>query len=604
MNRFAPALMLVLLGLAPLDGAEAAPLPQTARVQARHRAGQTFITWQEADSPLSEAQVSFPRFRQTVARLDQAGKVRYRIYRSLQPIQDLAGLQPLAEVKPLSGWNGQFNGYGDPKETELVPRFVVVDGRPPLPPATGLYVHNPKTAQPVTAFYAVTRILDGVENRFLGPDNSLAEPVLETEGQGAPVLQRVEHPAEFNYVKNPTLHYFVRWEAPPHSNRENQPIDYVVGVPPQPLDPAPVTLLLHCWGGTLNSGYGWWFNAERGSMMIAGNQVPYDWWTGYHERYGRGEPTRQAWQAGVVRPYTHTRLFAFLDWAATRWRLDKTRVAVGGSSMGGSGAPMLALRHPNRLAWAIGWVGVHVPELSPTFSNSYAAVYGPKEWNVKYEDGTPVWDYFNDVWYLRQHPEAEIGFITWSNGKNDGAIGWNQAVQFYRAMQETRRPHLFVWGQGGHGQRAVMPGGTGEQRNNPLDIRTDQSLPAFTRCSLDEDPGDGRPENGDPTGSVNCFLLWDTRDIVDETNRWGMTVYLAGSAPKEECTVDLTPRRLQKLPHAAGRTCQWSNRSLQDGTVLQSGRVTADPHALITLERLQIRKTRNRVEIELMEPGR
>ena len=86
-----------------------------------------------------------------------------------------------------------------------------------------------------------------------------------------------------------------------------------------------------------------------------------------------------------------------------------------------------------------------------------------QEWGVKFEDGTPVWDYFNDAWYLRRYPEKDVGFITFSNGKNDAAIGWQQAVEFYRALQETRQPHMFVWGQEGHNQRAYMPRGGGRK---------------------------------------------------------------------------------------------------------------------------------------------
>jgi pimeloyl-ACP methyl ester carboxylesterase len=589
-----------------LSAAAAGALPQVTGLQARHRSGQTFLTWQEVNSPLTQERVSFPEFRRIARGLDTEGTVRYRIYRSLTPITRVEGLAPVAEARPLSCWNGVFNGAGEPKETDLVPRFVIEDGQSPLPPGTGLYVHSPRLpangaeGEPSSAraFYALTHIINGVENKSVGPTNSLEIPLAETSGQGEPVLQRIERPGEFNYVKSPTLHYFVRWEAPPNCNRENQPIDYVVGIPPQPLNPAPVTILLHCWGGNLNSGYGWWFNAEKGSMMIAANQIPYDWWTGYHERYGQDPPSRETSQQGVVRPYTQTRLLSFLDWAGTRWPIDQTRIAVGGSSMGGSGAPMFAIRHPDRIAWAIGWVGVHIPELSPTFSNSYAQVYGSKDWNVRFEDGTPVWDYFNDAWYLRNHPGKDIGFISWSNGKNDGGIGWKQAVEFYRAMQETRRPHLFVWGQSGHGQRAVMPGGTREERNNPLDIRVDQSLPAFTSCSLDGNPGNGQPEDGDPTGAVNAFLLWETSDIVDETNRWAMTVFLAGNAPDDTCTTTLTPRRLQSLKPKPGDRFRWANTSSGPRSVVQSGDVTADRWGLVTIEKLVVSKTRNRVVIE------
>ena len=83
---------------------------------------------------------------------------------------------------------------------------------------------------------------------------------------------------------------------------------------------------------------------------------------------------------------------------------------------------------------------------------------------------------------LRQHPDRDVGLIVFSNGKNDRGIGWPQAVEFFRALQETRQPHVFVWGQSGHGQRAVMPG-CGE-RVLSIDVRTDQSLPAFTNSTI------------------------------------------------------------------------------------------------------------------------
>ena len=114
-------------------------LPQVTALQARHHAGQTFLTWREVRSPLREARVSFPEFRKVQAALDQSEKIRYRIYRSLEPILTVDGLQPLAEVKPLSCWSGHFNGYGDPKETDWTPRYIVAEGQPPLVPGTGLY---------------------------------------------------------------------------------------------------------------------------------------------------------------------------------------------------------------------------------------------------------------------------------------------------------------------------------------------------------------------------------------------------------------------------------------------------------------------------------
>ena len=231
-----------------------------------------------------------------------------------------------------------------------------------------------------------------------------------------------------------------------------------------------------------------------------------DWWTGHHELYWKpGAPSADEWKKGVVRPYTQQRLLGFVDWLGTSMKLDTSRLFTAGISMGGSGAIMLAIRYPTRIAWTMSWVGVHVPSGTPQFRSSYEDVYGKQEWGVRFEDGTPVWDYFNDAWYLRRHPGQDIGWINFSNGRNDGAIGWAQAVEFFRALQDTRQPHIFWWGQDGHGQRAYMPAGD-SQRDNPLDLRTDQSLPAFTRGTLDDDPGNGTAESGAATGQANAYL--------------------------------------------------------------------------------------------------
>jgi hypothetical protein len=288
-------------------------------------------------------------------------------------------------------------------------------------------------------------------------------------------------------------------------------------------------------------------------------------------------------------------LLSLSEWAIRKWKLNPDQTFVAGNSMGGSGAPMIALRYPDEFAWAVSWVGVHVPELSPKFKASYAAVYGEKEWNVLYEDGSPVWDYFNDAAFVRRHPERETPFITFANGKNDAGIGWEQAVELVKALQETKRPHVFVWGQNEHNQRAVMPKSL-EQQVNPLNLRVRQSLPAFTHCSLDGNLGDGSPSDGDPQGGINMYLYWDTEDIVDTEKAWEMTVHLAAKSPQKDCTVDLTPRRLQAFRLRSGESLRWSNR--EGKKTVQSGSVQVDEHGLVTLEGLQISKSGNRIRIE------
>lgn len=585
-----------LLLTAALDAAPCATAAerQAAGLQAHHRAGQTLLTWREVDPPVTDDSLSAVRARQFLRDQNLGKKVRYRIYRSDRPIASVEGLAPVAEVPPLTCWNTDYYGVY-PKPDQKALRYVVREGQGPVPPGTGICALNSKRAG--AAYYAVTVSIDGKENPSLGPENSLQTPVRETVGRGVPVLQRTVKPKSFQYVDGPTLYYYVRWESPPNCAVQGRPFDYLVAVPPKLAKPAPVGIHLHCWGGSLNGGYGWWYNAEKGSILIASNQVPYDWWTGYHQRYFDGEPKKETWQRGVVRPYSQTRMLSFLDWVATKWDVDPARTYVAGSSMGGSGSPMLAIRYPERIAWAVSWVGIHDPGRSPHFKGSYAGVYGEPDWGIRFEDGTPVWDYYNDAWYLRKHPGREIGFITFSNGKNDGGIGWGQAVDFYRALQETHRPHVFVWGRSGHGQRATMPVSLGE-RVLPIDVRTDQTLPALSACSLDDRPGGGDPADGDPKGQVNLYLFWETRDIVDRADRWEMTLGLIDKAPKDACTVDVTPRRCQQFKLKPGQRVKWTVAPPGEGTTAQSGEAAADRWGLVTLRGVRVGKGKSRVRIE------
>jgi len=367
-----------------------------------------------------------------------------------------------------------------------------------------------------------------------------------------------------------------------------------VGFPPRPRRPAPLCVALHCWGGSLRGGYGWWYGAADGAMLLATNQIPYDWWACYHESLGTLKPLSE----GVNRSFSPARVWAFVEWMRTRWEIDSSRIFVGGSSMGGAGVSHW-IRYGDRFAYGISWVGVHIPALTPQFLGSYENAVGKLAWNLPHESGQPVFDYLDGARFLRENPAAETAFIAYSNGKNDSAIGWKQAVDFTRALQETRRPHIFVWGQGGHGQRAYFPTpeGGGDNVEGGLDIRLDRSLPAFTRSSLDDDPGDGDPSRGAREGQINLYMRWDAADILDEAKRYALTLYLIPGAPAGEATVDVTPRRAQTFRLAPGERASWALRSLAGGREVQRGACTADRHVLITVERLNVARERRRLEI-------
>jgi len=572
-------------------------LPRVQSLRARHRSGQTILTWSEVDPPTAAAELTWKDWKDLQAKLArQASPIRYRVYRGSEPITSatIARAEMIDEMGSLTCWNRDYSGEGA-KDDDKLRRYVVDDGGQPVAPGTGIYAHNPKVAGRV--YYAVSVAVNGEESlSAFDAGNSTREAIEETVGLGEPILQRIERPKSFNYVDGPTLHYYVRWESWPNCNLPSSAYDYLVAMPANMKEPAPVGLHLHCWGGSLDGGYGWWYGAGAGAMLISTNQIPYDWWTGYHENRGTWKP----WSEGVVHDFTQARILSFLDWAAGRWKIDRQRAFTAGSSMGGSGSPNLGIRHADRIAWVVSWVGVHTPSRSAQFKGSYEQVYGNVEWKLAFADGkTPAFSYFDDEWFLRQNPAAAMPLICFSNGKNDGAIGWPQARDFWIALQETRRPHVFVWGQSGHGQRALLPGPKNGERELGVDVRVDRTLPAFTHCSLDENPGSGDPDDGDPKGQSNLYLYWESADeaIIDRPGTWSMVLRLNDSAPKEPCTVDVTPRRCQQFKAPVGRALTWRNVSMPDGRTIQEGQIKADEWGLATVPGVLVGKKGNRLTI-------
>ena len=627
----------------------AADIPRVTNLKVAHRKGQSMATFTE---PKFEAFPDFATGRDVeqfrAEFLKKHPGLAFRVWRGPEKItaRTIAKARLVGECGPLTAWNSGYHQDETAKRPPL--RYRVTDGGEPVPWGTGLYTHNPPEAG--RAWYAVTVAAGGEEDLdALDAGNTTAAPADETVGPGEPVFQWMEQPKEWMYRQGPlTRLIYTRWESWPQASVPNTPIDYLVAMGDEPppatpsrepehhawrVEPAPVGLHLHCWGGSLNGGYGWWYNAHRGAVLVASNQVPYDWWTGYHERRG----TAKTFGDGRVQPFSMDRTFGFLDWASRQWqeapaalrphwrKLNLARVFTAGNSMGGAGAPMFAVRYGDRIAWCMAWVGVHVPELSPQFSNSYEGSYGPRRAALTMPDGkTSPWDWFSDVWWLRNNIKAETGFIMASNGKDDGGIGWKQAWQFARALQETRRPHVFNWAMSGHGTRTLVGA------NFDLDVRTDQSLPAFSNCSLDGDLGTGKlktkeemeaeknrlaaeatkagkdpkqvrvcPTDGDPEGALNAYLAWQTDDVVDTPEAWEMTVILKASAPKDSCHVALTPRRLQKFRTPAGAKFRYTVTDVAAGKALAEGSAAADADDLVTLKQIPLAKGRNRVRIML-----
>jgi len=597
--------------------------PQTAQVRAVHANGNTFVTWKEIEKLTDKDELTIGELfaiRKELAEKEKTRQVRYRVLRHTQPITpaNAAEAQVLAEVGPLSCANvdGGLDHWNRKNETQN--RLVIETGKGKLPWGTGLYVHT-TTEKEGTFYYAVVTVLNGRANlKEISPANAPAEPAIEKASPiPVPVLQldKIAARNEFGGVRDGArVRLYVTWNAEPFTNLPNLYYNWCVAVDEKQLaNPAPVGLYLHEWAGT-HVRTTWAWPGGRTGILVSGNDFPpQTWWYGWHE----AKLTSRSWGTGKVHNYTERRVLAFLDWVATQWPVDKNRVFAQGGSMGGSGIYTFTMRNGDRFAMVRGNVGIANWTVRGHFTTALELCTGYLNWKpIPASDAPCVADRMNMAQWLRENPAVETPFLAAGNGRDDGAIGWEQAVTFFRALQDTKRPHAVFWAHQGHGTPAPDLR-IDDKRTQPF--RLDQSLPAFTQCSLDNDLGTGKklaqPKeiktrhsevrkdwfDGDPEGGLNLYLRWETDDLVDEPGKWEVTAFLTSGrdgAPKDECTVDVTPRRCQKFKCKPGEKFNWTNTGLADNKEVQKGTAVADRWGLVTAEGVVITKGKNRLVIQ------
>jgi hypothetical protein len=171
-------------------------------------------------------------------------------------------------------------------------------------------------------------------------------------------------------------------------------------------------------------------------------------------------------------------------------------------------------------------------------------------------------------------------------------------------MMDSKHPFVYNW----------------QVKHRPT-FRRNASVPAWANCSLDGNPGNGDLRQGMTFDTpINSWLTWDSETIVDETDRWEMTVMLDEASPLDECTVDLTPRNLQRFKAQPGRRFRWRctflppttesqeqngaspandlAARLAGGRRLGGGTVTADEWGLVTIPQMRMLKGAQRVVIQ------
>src|SRR5262249_38397374 len=125
--------------------------------------------------------------------------------------------------------------------------------------------------------------------------------------------------------------------------------------------------------------------------------------------------------------------------------------------------------------------------------------------------------------------------------------------------------------------------------------RLDQSYPAFSNCSTNNNFGTGDPATADPIGQINGLVDWDEKSIVDAQLRWEVTLKTRSATTLDgvigapaSLDVDVTPRRLQQFIVALNVPYRFEVRSLSNNSLLQSGVASPDQDAVLTLPLIHV----------------
>jgi hypothetical protein len=200
--------------------------------------------------------------------------------------------------------------------------------------------------------------------------------------------------------------------------------------------------------------------------------------------------------------------------------------------------------------------------------------------------------------------KSEMPLVFDVHGKKDITISWSPwIIEWYDSLQNNHVGGVFYWDQRNHSGN----GKNFENEETTPDFyryQTNKSYPAFSHCTIDQNPGNGTSTNGDPFGALNGYLDWDD-DITDNKCDYTITVmvknqYVGGGLGQEQyttCKTDITFRNQQNFHPVNGASINWKNYN-DDNDLIQSGSLNYGDGP-ITLKAVTVNKSGNRIELKI-----
>ena len=552
---------------------------QVTNINALFRDGQVFVTWDNLTTT----------------------NVRYTLYRSSNPIHSgsqLTSAQNLGNVRANSGLNKRL--------TDIVgtSTYLKIDSASvPLASTKGLFVAT--STAPGSFYYAVTaNAIDLEDTTIVVGSNSLASPVSESVLMPKPVWQgrRV--------VGGRTFEIYVQFATkvtssiyPQMTNAGSYPFHFAI-VKSGATTPHPVTFWMHGDGGSFlpNSSYrvigdpNEWVVTIDDWLPDATNATTC--YYGYHENYDIHSPVNPIPTSGILYDYTFARVNHTINWAMRNLPVDSTRTYLTGWSGGAIGGLLSALVIPSRIAA----IFVFAPQIdmSTTVFPLDNKRWGTPQSNLMTNDGYSRNTRLNAKFLARINRLNSLPILFTFCGKNDVSVGWPEKIPFYDTLSFHRHGGFHFWSMTDHG--TVFTNSPWQPSFPNFSFftryRTNLSYPAFTNCSINDNPGNGTPSNGDQIGAINGHLDWND-NIVDVADRWEITLKLknllttfGSDVAPDSATTDVTLRRLQNFVVPTGSLIMWENR--RNNIVIQQGSFAYNGD-LITLLAVKVYKDSSRL---------
>jgi len=515
-----------------------------------HHDGQSFVRWADR------------------AEAADGGAYRYRLYRSRAPIGSVADLDHAELIaRGVLNHSGQlFGGAWRPDERTDPerPMSIIEEGEAPIATWSGLAVAT-ATANDC-GYYAVVAtdtddaLVEGVEPGR----NATTEPVAETVAPRVP------------------MRVWTSDERPGPSVAQTR----ITGA-----EKLPLMLVLHAsnargggageygdyysYFGDRTMGYrdgmpGVFSVEERRSPQMlyvrSRDAIPAPNGLGAIETYWFGYTAHPEGGARHAYPYTEARLSFLLPFAIERYRADPDRVYASGQSMGSTGSVLFAFRRPETFAAVY-------PNMPRFRRNSLVAVgTTPTTPEDTLPNGGAWEEHFDSVRFVRSHP-GTLPFLGWNIGRKDHTSAWQDQVDMVRAMTEMRHGFAFAWNNGDH-STGVAPAAEIQRWYPAARFARNLSYPAFSESSIDDDPGEGDPANGDLVGGINLGFVWT--DPAEDPSSWSVTI--SNEICEAPMTVSVTPRRAQHFLPAPGAAVRYVTSSGSQGSLV------ADAHGLVTVQ--------------------